>query len=141
MNCKKDNPSPPEKCVDLSFQTLNFFVEVHLVSFLYLEAIGDLELLCVGVLHPVVQQHCDHYGDGHTKVSQGSSCLNNPLEHYKYKCNSVQRWKLQRMKIHGLAYIFSMDIFLIHTLAYGFFIGNRKDLAKASRLWVHRFLS
>jgi hypothetical protein len=77
--------------------------------FSYLEAIGDLELLRVGVLHPVVQQHCDHYGDGHTKVSQGSSCLNNPLEHYKYKCNSVQRRKLQRIKIHGLANRFSID--------------------------------
>jgi hypothetical protein len=29
----------------------------------------------------------------------------------------------------------------IHTLAYGFFIGNHKDLARVSRLLGHRFFS
>jgi hypothetical protein len=40
------------------------------------------------------------------------------------------RWKSQRIKIQRLAHRFSID-FKIHTLAYGFFIGNHKDLGKS----------
>jgi hypothetical protein len=49
-----------------------------------------------------------------------------------------QRWVSQRIKIHRLAYRFSID-FEIHTLAYGFFCVNHKDLAKVSRLLVRGF--
>ncbi len=45
------------------------------------------------------------------------------------------RWKSQRIKIQGLAYRFSID-FKIHTLAYGFFIGNHKDLGKSLETFV-----
>ncbi len=110
--------------------------------FLYLEAIGDLELLCVCVLHPVVQQHCDHYGDGHTEVSQGSSCLNNPMNNTKLKLDSVQRWKLQRIKIQRLPYRYRflnpypiLWIFCWKSQKFGKSLGTF-----GSRIFVLRFL-
>jgi hypothetical protein len=45
-----------------------------------------------------------------------------------------QRWKSQRIKIHRLAYRFSLD-FYIQTLEYGILFGNHKYLAKVSRLF------
>ncbi len=50
----------------------------------------------------------------------------------------VQIWKLQGIKIHRLACRFSID-FLIHTLGYGIFFGNHKDLTKVSRVLVRGF--
>jgi hypothetical protein len=53
---------------------------------------------------------------------------------------AVLRWKSQRIKIHRLARRFYLD-FLIHTLAYGFFIGNHQDLAKVLKLLVRGLFS
>ncbi len=59
---------------------------------------------------------------------------------FSYGGNPRIVYTSQRIKIHKLGYIFSIN-FQIHTLGYGFVFGNHKDLAKVLRLLVCGFFS